>query len=347
MNGRIFYCENRVVRLLAVLALTLAAARGASAADGAVKIHLGTLVPKGSSYFKHLQTMGEAWRTSGIALTIYPDGRMGSESDMVRRMRLGQLQAGMLTAVGLQDIEPAVSGLQDMPMMFRSLDEVDHVGKSLHPMLEKRLADKGFVVLAWCDTGWVRIFSRQPVVKPDDLRRAKLFVWSGSTAEVDIYRSVGCSPVPLETADIPQGLRTGLIDAVPLPPTIALAGQVDGVARHMIDLNWAPLVGAVVITRKAWDNIPEASRDAVRKAAADAGRQITEDGRRESAESVDAMQKRGLQVHPVTADGLAEWRREVEPTYAKIRGPVVPAEIFDEVVRQLKTYREAHESEKK
>src|ERR1035437_7514325 len=84
-----------------------------------VKVRLGTLAPKGSSYTKHLQVMGEKWRQApggGALLTIYPDGTMGSEADMVRRMRLGQLQAGMLTAVGLGEIEPAVTGLQYMPM---------------------------------------------------------------------------------------------------------------------------------------------------------------------------------------------------------------------------------------
>ena len=66
---------------------------------------------------------------------------------MVRRMRVGQLQAGTLTTVGLAEIEPAVTGLQNMPMMFRSLEEVDYIGEKLQPMLEKRLLEKGFVVL--------------------------------------------------------------------------------------------------------------------------------------------------------------------------------------------------------
>ena len=78
-----------------------------------IKVRLGTLAPKGSSYTKHLQVMGEAWRQApggGALLTIYPDGTMGSEADMVRRMRLGQLQAAMVTASGLSEIEPGVAG---------------------------------------------------------------------------------------------------------------------------------------------------------------------------------------------------------------------------------------------
>jgi TRAP-type C4-dicarboxylate transport system substrate-binding protein len=319
-------------------------------ADGPARVRLGTLAPKGSSYFKHLQAMGEKWRQApggGVLLTIYPDGTMGTEADMVRRMRLGQLQAGMLTAVGLAEIEPAVTGLQNLPMMFRSLEEVDYIGEKLQPMLERRLEDKGFVVLFWGDTGWVKFFSKEPVIRPDDLRKAKLCVWAGRAADVDIYRSVGCNPVPLETVDILSSLQTGLINAVALPPSIALAGQVDVAAPHMLDLAWAPLVGATVITKKTWDAIPLAGREALRRAAAETGKVMKADGRRESAESVEAMRKRGLKVHPVSPEVEGEWRREVEATYPKIRGAIVPGDIFDEVVRQLNAYRAARDGGKR
>ena len=349
MNGL-----TRRAFLTTVLALELGGALGSLdrvfGAGGPVKVRLGTLAPRGSSYYKHLQAMGEKWRQApggGVLLTMYPDGTMGTEADMVRRMRLGQLQAGMLTAAGLADIEPAVSGLQYMPMMFRSLEEVDYIVEKLQPMLEKRLEEKGFVVLFWGDTGWVRFFSKQPVIRPDDLKKTKLFVRAGSAAELDSYRSVGINPVPLETVDILPNLQTGLINAVPLPPSIALAGQVDGAAPHMLVLDWAPLVGAAVITKKSWDAIPLEGREALRKAATETGKLMKADGRRESVESVEAMRKRGLRVHAVTPEVEAEWRREAEAAYPKIRGVIVPEDMFDEVVKQLKAYRAARAGDKK
>lgn len=349
MNGL-----TRRAFLPTVLALGLGGALGSLdrvfGAGGPVKVRLGTLAPRGSSYYKHLQAMGEKWRQApggGVLLTMYPDGTMGTEADMVRRMRLGQLQAGMLTAAGLADIEPAVSGLQNLPMMFRSLEEVDYIVEKLQPMLEKRLEEKGFVVLFWGDTGWVRFFSKQPVIRPDDLKKTKLFVRAGSTAELDSYRSVGLNPVPLETVDILPNLQTGLINAVPLPPSIALAGQVDGAAPHMLVLDWAPLVGAAVITKKTWDAIPLEGREALRKAATQTGKLMKADGRRESVESVEAMRKRGLRVHAVTPEVEAEWRREAEAAYPKIRGVIVPEDMFDEVVKQLKAYRAARAGDKK
>ncbi len=320
----------------------LAGANTALAAPRAIRVRLGTLAPKGSSYYKELAAMGEKWRLAskgGVLLTIYPDGTMGGESDMVQRMRLGQLQAGLLTAPGLADIEPGVSGLQLMPMTFRTLEEVDFIGRKLEPMLEKRLEAKGFVALFWSDTGWVRFFSKDPVIGPDDLRKTKLFVGAGSPAQMDLYRSVRLNAVPLETVDILPDLQTGLINAVPLPPSYALAGQVDREAPNMLDLAWTPLVGALVVTKKTWEAIAPETREALRQAALEAGAHIKAEGRREGVESVEAMRKRGLKVHPLTPEAAAQWRRELEPVYVKIRGPIVPTDIFDEVTNQLAIYR--------
>ena len=315
---------------------------GVRAAEGPVKVRLGTLVPKGSSSYKLLQAMGEKWRQApggGVSLTIYPDGTMGGEADMVRRMRVGQLQAGTLTTVGLAEIEPAVTGLQNMPMMFRSLEEVDYIGEKLQPMLEKRLLEKGFVVLFWADAGWVRFFSKEPVLRPDDLKRTKLFAWAGNADAVDIYKEAGFNPVALETVDILPSLQTGLITAVPVPPFVALASQIDGPAPNMLDLNWAPLVGATVISKKTWDSIPRAGQEVVMKAAVEAGKLFKEHNRRESVESVEAMKKRGLTVHAISPQIEAQWRQAAEAFYPKIRGRLVPADICDEVAKLLKEYR--------
>jgi TRAP-type C4-dicarboxylate transport system substrate-binding protein len=323
----------------------IAGTGGLLAASGPIRVRLGTLAPKGSSYFKELEAMGEQWRklsNGAVQLTIYPDGTMGGEADMVQRMRLGQLQAGLLTADGLAAIEPDASGLQFLPMTFRSLEEVDYISRQLQPKLEKRLEAKGFVALFWADTGWVRFFSKAPVILPDDLRKTKLFLAAGSPAEADIYRSVGLNPVPLEAVDILPNLQTGLINAVPLPPTYALAGQVDQVAPNMLDLAWAPLVGALVVTSKAWDAIAPESREALRQVAVETGARIKAEGRRESVASIEAMRKRGLIVHPLTPEAEAQWRREIQAAYPKIRGNIVPADIFDEVTNQLAIYRAGH-----
>jgi len=332
--------------LVGTLLLSVGVPRDAHAARKNV-IKLTTLAPKGSSYHRSLQRMGQSWReTSGgsVDLIIYAGGIQGGEAAMVERMWINQAHAGLLTAVGLQEIESSVAGLQNMPMVFHDLAEVDYIGEKLHPKLEQRMLEKGFVVLAWVDTGWVRFFSRSPVVHVDELKKLKLFTWAGDTKTMDVMTRAGLHPIPLETADILTGLQTGLIDAVPLPPFYALASQVYRPAPHMLRLNWAPLVGALVVTKRAWERIPVSMRGELLEAATRAGAEIKEAGRREGAESVRTMQEKwGLTVHEITPEIEAEWRVAAEAAYPTIRGGVVPAEIFDEIRRLLADYRETGE----
>ncbi len=327
-----------------ILFLAVAELLWLAPAKAAVQTHirLATLLPRGSSHHQILEGMGQQWRSASggnISLTIYADGTMGSEEDSVRRMRIGQLQAATLSVGGLSEIDPSVGALQKIPMVYRSLDELEYVRSRMEPELEKRLEEKGFIVLFWADAGWIHIFCRQPALRPGDFKRTKVFVGASDNNEVAIVKGLGFQAVPLEWSDVLTSLQTGLVDTVPTAPFLALAGQYDLVARHMLEVNWVPLVGATVITKKAWEAIPPQTREALRKAAAEAGKQMQARSRQESLEAVEAMKKRGLQVHTVSPELEEEWRRFVEAVYPRIRGSMVPADMFEQVLRLVNEYR--------
>lgn len=336
--------STRVKTWIAAFAFGGAMVPAASAsAQGAppTRIRLGTLAPQGTSYHHILQEMGEKWRsaTNGqVQLTVYA-GTMGSEVELVRRMRLGQLQAATLTTTGIASIDPAVVALQQMPMMFRTLDELDFVRSKLEPNLARRLADRGYVVLFWADAGWVRYFARQPVVRPDELKKLRIFVTAGETQQFDIMKSNGYAPVSLEWADALTSLQTRMIDAIPTIPYMALTMQVHTVAKYMLDLNWLPLVGATIISKKTWDALPPETQAAMRTVAARAGADFQARGRAESNEAVQAMRARGLSLVQIPPAAEAEWRTMSERLYPQIRGSIVPADMFDDVVRLLAEYR--------
>ena len=115
----------------------------------------------------------------------------------------------------------------------------------------------------------------------------------------------------------------------------------------MLDMNWVPLVGAAIINKKTWDSLPAESRNALRKSAQEAGQHIKADGRRENVESIEALRKRGLKIHMLTPELNTEWDRTVEMAWPRIRGALVPADIFDEVMDQLKTFRASQEGARK
>jgi TRAP-type C4-dicarboxylate transport system substrate-binding protein len=309
-----------------------------------VKIRLGALAPRGTAWHRSLLEMGEKWRAAegaGAEFVVYGGGSQGGEADMVRRMRVGQLNAAMLSIIGLSEIDPSVSVLQKMPLIFRSWDELDYVREKLRPTLEKRFQEAGFVVLCWGDAGWVRFFSKTPAARPDDFRRLKIFTWAGDAPQADIMKSLGYQPVVLEVSDILPGLQTGMINMVPTTPFWALTLQFYPHAPYMLELDWAPLVGAILVTRKTWDAMSSAGRQALTKAGAEAGLELRAVSRREHEESVAAMEKRGLKVQRLTPELDAEWRRAAEQMYPLVRGKMVPAEFFDEVQRLLREYRAA------
>lgn len=325
--------------LAALLALSLPAAAQAQAP---VALRLGTVVPKNSLYHQQLLELGEAWRTAqggGARFTVFTDGSQGGESEMARRMRIGQLQGALMSVVGLREIEPSIAALQNLPLLFRSWDEVDHVREKMRPGMEQRFADRGFTVVAWGDAGWVRFFSRTAAVRPDDYKRMKFFAWGSEPEQQAIMKSLGYTPVPLETADILPAVQTGMVDVVPSTPYFALASQVYATTSHMLEINWAPIVGALVVTRKAWDAMSPAGQQALRTGGERAGAQMRQQARAEVDQAVDAMRKRGLTVHKPDAAQLREWQTLADNLYPRIRGSMVPADTFDEVFAHLKAYR--------
>ena len=306
------------------------------------QLRIGTLVPKNSLYHRQLLEIGEAWRAAqggNPKYLVFTDGSQGGEAEMARRMRIGQLQGALISVVGLQEIEPTVGAMQSLPLLFRNWEEVDYVREKMRPAMEKKFYDKGFVVLAWGDAGWVRFFSKEAALRPDDFKGMKFFAWGGEAAQQSIMKSLGYTPVPLETSDILPAIQTGMINVVPSTPYFALASQIFSTAGNMLEINWAPIVGAMVITRKAWDDMSPAAQAALRSAGEKAGVQIRAKARQEVDEAVDAMKKRGLKVHRPSPEQMREWNDLAEKLYPRIRGAMVPAETFDEVFAHLKAYR--------
>jgi TRAP-type transport system periplasmic protein len=338
------FCAAKIsiVGVVALATLFMLSTPVPARAMDTVQIRLGTLAPSGSSFHTALVEMGQKWRDASggsVKLIIYPDGTQGGEADMVRMMRAGILTSGMFTVVGLSEIDKSVGGLSFLPLTFQSWPEYDYVVEKLSPRLEKILADKGFIVLFWADAGWLRFFSKSPGIRPDDFKQFKMFTWAGNAEQVDLMRALGYHPVPLETADILSGLKRDLINAIPLPPNQAAMGQCYTEAKHMLALKWTVLSGAAIIRKDTWDKIPPDIQKQLRGAAAAAGAKIRASARKEDDEYIVEMQKKGLIVHPVPAQAEQEWQNLVKTIYPQIRGKMVPADIFDEVLRLVAEFR--------
>jgi TRAP-type C4-dicarboxylate transport system substrate-binding protein len=319
--------------VLALVAVGLVAPPATQAQT--IKVKMATLVPDGSSWHLVLKETADEWkRISGgrVTVSLFAGGVAGDDPDVVRKMRLGTLQAGVLTSMGVGEVDRSVFAL-GVPMAYASYEEVYAVLDKLRPRLEATLDAKGFVVLNWADGGWVHFFTQKPVARPEDLRPLKLFTWAGDTDVVEIWKSVGFNPVPLQVPDLMTGLQTGLVNAVGAPPQVSVISQYFVHAKNMTDLKWQLLLGATLINKSTWEQIPADLRPALLEATRQAGARLQQQIRASETRDVEEMQKRGLNVVPVDARALAEWQALAESTYPRIRGKVVPAEVFDEALR--------------
>jgi TRAP-type C4-dicarboxylate transport system substrate-binding protein len=330
---------KRAVLLFAALALL--AAGGGAVAEQPVIVKMATLVPDGSSWYQILKETADKWKTlSGgrVIVRIYPGGVAGDDADVVRKMRLGTLNAGVMTEVGIAEIDRSIYAL-GVPMMYSSYDELDYVLDKMRPGLEAKLEAKGFVSLNWLDGGWTHFFTKKPVAVPDDLKALKLMTTAGDPQGEEIYKAAGFHPVPLPATEIATALQTGLVTALQVPPQVAVITQYYTNAKYMTDLDWALLLGGTVISRSTWEQIPADLRPALLGAMHEAGRRLLAAVRQSGVSDVEAMQKRGLVVVPVDARGRELWRKTAEGVYPRIRGVIVPAEAFDEAMRYRDEFR--------
>ena len=307
-----------------------------------VVIKLATVAPKDSIWHEHLKKIDQRWQetSSGqIKLRIYA-GTLGDEDDILRRIRVGQLDAGTITSAGLSSIHKATLAMH-IPLAFNSNEEIEYVRNGIAKKLDPLLKDKGFRILSWGEAGWVHFFTSEPVATPDDLRKQKLFVWSnGDSAESEkLWQNLGFHTVSLSSIDIMPALQTGMINAYQVPPLIALANQWFPFTPYMTDLKWAPLTGATIITEKAWGKIPEEFHDEFAQIVFEEGLNLQVEVRSLEQQATDAMIKRGMQIVHVDSVSMEAWVTAVELSYPKIRGSVVPEKYFDETLRLRDEFR--------
>ena len=328
----------RIRKLAALLLSILLVATGSCFA---LTIKLGTLAPRGSPWELSLKRLAAEWKEISkgkVVLKIYPGGIAGDEQDMIRKMRIGQLDAAGVTVGGLISIYPEIMVLT-LPLLIRNEDEYIHVFQEMKPSYEEELNRRGFQVILWTNAGWMYFFSRHPVVSPEDLSRQKLWVRTGDASEVQAWQKAGFHPVPLSANDITISLQNGMIDALAVSPLTAASYQWFGLASHMCDLKLAPFFGAVMITTKTWNRIPDSLKADLLAAASRIGSQMETEVWQADTQAITIMKRYGLQVNPVPEDVEKEWRIVIESAYQHLLGASFEKKSFDRVMIRLQEHR--------
>lgn len=339
IRSRLHRLVARATTLLASAALLAPLAAHA----GPVQIKLATIAPQGTSWHTLLSEMAERWQEASdgqVRVRIYPGGVLGSEGDVLGKMRIGSVQAATLTGSGLRDISNSEVQTLQVPGLVRNDAELDFVWEAMGPTFEKTLYDNGFKVVHWGEAGWGHFFTTSPLENPSQTGNFKIFSVTGDPGVAATFKGLGFTPIVIAATEMIPSLKTGMINATLAPPYAALSLRWFEEAKYMTDFPMLPFVGGTVVTRKAWDKIPAELQSKLLAIAQEIGKRAREDVRKSYQQSIDAMKAKGLTVVETTLEDRAAWEQAQRATWQLAKdNDAVPAATFDATLKALEGFR--------
>lgn len=259
-------------------------------------IKFATLAPEGTTWMNIMKQYDQAIRQESggrLGFKIYAGGVQGDEADVLRKMRNGQLHAAGITGNGITDIAPKARIL-DSPFLFRSYDEVDLVYKNFDTEFRQAFQDGGYILLGWAEVGFVYVFTNTPIHKPADMNGVKMWLWEGDPVAEASFRALGIHPIPLSISDVLTSLQTKMIDGVYTTPYAAIALQWFTRVKYMMDLPLADAAGAVVISKKKFDDLPKDLQDILSRNGKKYMAQLTAASRVDNEKSLATLKQKGI-----------------------------------------------------
>jgi TRAP-type C4-dicarboxylate transport system substrate-binding protein len=306
-----------------------------------IVIKIASIAPTRSPWDKAIEKMAADWErlsNGAVEVKIFAGSIAGNEQDMIRKIRLGALQGGVFSNMGLAKIDHSLTVLS-IPFLFHSREEFNAVFDKIKPSLEKTIEGKGFKVMLWTLAGWVNFFTKGPVVDTEDLKKYKISVTPDFPELEQIWKRMGYEIITGEASELLIQLQSGAASGSYLPPLLAASGQYFALVPHMFAPSLAPLVGGLLLSDKAWASIPADLHGPFLEAVAAAARGLYEETMTLEADAVKMMRDNGLTVHDPPAGTLAKWYEAAGQAVDRLIGPVFSKEIYDQIFGYVQEYR--------
>ena len=275
----------------------------------AITIKLGSPFPEGSAWDTTLKRMAAEWRDisdGNVRMRIYPGGVAGDDSDMIRKMRFGQLDAAVLTTFGLKSIVPNTF-VMTLPGILKSEEELDYILSEFAPRFDDDFVREGFRVLTWSKSGWAYFYAKRPSVTTDQMRGEKLAVTRTDEELAANFKALRFNVVPTSINELMVSLQSGMVSAFYAPPMAAAAYQWFSQAPYMIDFPLAPVLGGFVISERTWQRIPERYHAELKRAIEDVAQDFYLESERLNREALAVMNRNGLHRESLTTVQKTEW----------------------------------------
>lgn len=313
-------------RTLAVSIALCAVAATASAS--AAERRIATLAPVGSPWMTILEEGAEELRraTDGrIDIKYYGGGVQGDEKDVVRKIRLGQLDGAALTTIGLGQIYPGIRVLS-LPFMFESEEEMAYVRDKMWEYFRGKFAERGFHLQAPGGAGWEYVYSDTPIRSLEDWRKVKMWAWSDDPVVKALFERLKLNAVPLSVPDLLGALKTGRVTGCYGPPLAAVALQWYSEVSHVSSAPISYTIGSSVVRMEVWEQISAADQQAETKISRKMAKKVNKRTTRDNDRALKAMAKAGVKLVETSPQLVATLRGEAEKVWADLAGELYSKE---------------------
>ena len=310
-------------------------------AQKAKVIKIATLAPEGSSWAQTFDAVNaEISRKTNnqVRFRIYPGGVLGDETDMIRKMYIGQIQGAVLTTSGLSAIFHEIDVFQ-IPFLFKNYEEVDYVIDKMDAFFKKGFDAKGYIMLGWSEGGFVRLMSTVPVDTLDKLKKAKVWIWEDSPMAKAVFDEAQVMAIPLSVPDVLVGLQTGLVDVVYAPPSGAIAMQWFTKTKYLTDVPLIYLVGALVIKKNVFQKISAEHQKLLQDSFQQHMDRLKLVIRKENKDALQVMSKHGVTILKPSQNQIKEFKDLSDRAMKRLGKKSFSQKTRKVVEEHLKAYR--------
>ncbi len=233
-----------------------------------------------------------------LKITVHAGASLFKAPEIKRAVQGGQAQIGEILLPAFQN-EWQIFGADGLPFLATSFAESKKLYAAQKPILEKKLAEQGMVLLytvAWPPQG---LYSKKPINSAADLRGNKWRAYSPATAR--IAELVNAQPVTVQAAELSQALATGVVESNMTSGATGVDSKLYEHLKFYYDVQaWLPK-NAVIMNKRAFDALDKPTQDAVMKAAADAESRGWVASEKVNTDTLAILKANGMQILPPSA----------------------------------------------
>jgi TRAP-type C4-dicarboxylate transport system substrate-binding protein len=289
--------------------LAAAALLASSMAQAQTKWDLPAAYPAANFHTVNLtEFAADVDKASGgkLKITVHPGASLFKAPEINRAVQGGQAQIGEVLLVNFQN-EWQIFGVDGLPFLADSYDEAVKLWKAQRPLLEKKLAEQGMMVLyavPWPPQG---IYTKRPIAAAADLKGMKWRAYSPATAR--IAELVGAQPVTVQAAELSQAMATGVVESYMSSGSTGFDTKTFEHLKYWYDTQaWLPK-NAVLVNKAAFDALDAPTKQVLLKAGADAEARGLAASKKTNTESLDKLKANGMQILPPSPQLKADMKK--------------------------------------